>query len=113
MNTIISPLQLRTFPNARATRSGDVPVSEDRLADFDTLVEYFATRDNRSTYTMPEPDEDHAELLVKQLKQYARINKLSPPRPEVVETGDGFEVTFRLVAKRSDDETDETLVPAE
>lgn len=105
MNTTISPpLRLRTFVNAKPTRSGDVPVSEDRLADFDDLVVYFAERDNREQYTMVEPDADHAELLVKQLKQYARINKLSTPRPEVVETEDGFKVTFRLTPKRSDDD---------
>jgi len=112
MNTITSPLQLRTFTNAKPTRSGDVPVSEDRLADFDDLVAYFAALDNREQYTMVEPDADHAELLVKQLKQYARINQLSTPRPEVTETEDGFTVTFRLVAKRSDDEADDTLVAA-
>ena len=102
MPTTISPLKLRSFTNAQPKRSGDVAVSEERLLDFDDLVEYFAALDNREQYTMTEVDEYAAEILVKQLKQYARINKLST-RPEQ----QGCAVTFRFspLREKSEDGT--------
>ena len=92
-------LQLRSFSNAQAKRSDDVDVSEDRLLDFDDLVVYFAAHSNREQYTMTEADEAAADLLVRQIKQYARKYKLFS-RPEQ----DGCAVTFRFTPIRKSDD---------
>ena len=103
MNT--GPLKLRSFTNATPRRSTDVPVSEDRLADFDDLAVYFGEHDNRQLYDMVEDTPELADLLVKQLKQYARVNKLTT-RPEQDEDNP-CKVSFRFVPKREKTEGDD------
>ncbi len=105
MSTTTRGPVLRSFVNAQPRRSTDVPVSEVRLADFDTLVVYFAENDNREVYDMIEATPEDAELLIKQIKQYARVNHLSS-RPEQDEANP-CKVTFRFVPKRrTDDDTE-------
>lgn len=106
MKTTTSGPVLRTFVNAQQKRSTDVAVSEDRLADFDALAVYFAENDNREQYTMIEPTVEAAEILVKQLKQYARKYRLST-RPEQDEHNP-CSVTFRFSPQREKSDEDGT-----